>query len=56
MLPRNRRVIVPRYGGSDVMTVIEEPLPEPGPGPPLIFPNLKLNGMRRPRCRRQRRP
>ena len=29
---RNRRIIVPRYGGPDVMTVIEEPLPEPGPG------------------------
>lgn len=29
---RNRRIIVPRYGAPDVMTVIEEPLPEPGPG------------------------
>lgn len=29
---RNRRIIIPRYGGPDVMTVIEEPLPEPGPG------------------------
>ena len=28
----NRRIIVPRYGGPDVMTVVEEPLPEPGPG------------------------
>ena len=28
----NRRIIVPRYGGPDVMTVIEEPLPEPGSG------------------------
>jgi NADPH2:quinone reductase len=28
----NRRIVVPRYGGPDVMTVIEEPLPEPGPG------------------------
>ena len=28
----NRRIIVPRYGGPDVMMVIEEPLPEPGPG------------------------
>ena len=27
----NRRIIVPRYGGPDVMTVIQEPLPEPGP-------------------------
>jgi hypothetical protein len=26
---RNRRIIVPRYGGPDVMTVIEEPLPSP---------------------------
>jgi hypothetical protein len=26
----NRRIIVPRYGGPDVMTVVEEPLPEPG--------------------------
>jgi len=29
---RNRRIVVPRYGGPDVMSVIEEPLPEPGPG------------------------
>ena len=29
---RNRRIIVPRCGAPDVMTVIEEPLPEPGPG------------------------
>lgn len=29
---RNRRTIVPRYAAPDVMTVIEEPLPEPGPG------------------------
>ena len=28
----NRRIIVPRYGGPDVMTFVEEPLPEPGPG------------------------
>ena len=28
----NRRIIVPRYGGPDVMMVIEEPIPEPGPG------------------------
>jgi hypothetical protein len=28
----NRRIVVPCYGGPDVMTVIEEPLPEPGPG------------------------
>ena len=28
----NRRILVPRYGGPDAMTVIEEPLPEPGPG------------------------
>ena len=28
----NRRIVVPRYGGPDVMTVIEEPLPEPGAG------------------------
>lgn len=28
----NRRVIVPRYGSPDVMTIVEEPLPEPGPG------------------------
>ena len=28
---RNRRIVVPRYGGPDVMTLIEEPLPEPGP-------------------------
>lgn len=27
---RNRRILVPRYGGPDAMTVIEEPLPEPG--------------------------
>jgi hypothetical protein len=29
--PRNRRIVVPPYGGPDVMKVIEEPLPEPGP-------------------------
>ena len=29
---RNRRIVVRRYGGPEVMTVIEEPLPEPGPG------------------------
>jgi hypothetical protein len=29
---RNRRIIVRRYGGPDLMTVIEEPLPDPGPG------------------------
>ena len=28
----NRRIIVRRYGGPDVMTVIQEPLPEPVPG------------------------
>ncbi len=28
----NRRIIVLWYGGPDVMTIIEEPLPEPGPG------------------------
>jgi hypothetical protein len=28
----NRRIIVPRYGGPDVMTVVQEPLPEPGSG------------------------
>jgi NADPH:quinone reductase-like Zn-dependent oxidoreductase len=25
-------IIVPRYGGPDVMTVVEEPRPEPGSG------------------------
>jgi NADPH:quinone reductase len=29
---RNRKILVPRYGGPNVMTVIEEPLPEPKPG------------------------
>jgi NADPH2:quinone reductase len=29
---RNRRIIVRRYGGPDLMTVIEESLPDPGPG------------------------
>ena len=29
---RNRRIIVSRYGGPDVMTVIDEPAPEPEPG------------------------
>ena len=29
---RNRRIIVPRYGGPEVMTLVKEPLPEPGPG------------------------
>jgi NADPH:quinone reductase len=32
MTRRNRRIIVPRYGAPDVMTVVEEPLPEPRPG------------------------
>jgi hypothetical protein len=32
---RNRRILVPQYGGPDVMTVIDEPLPEPRrPSPP----------------------
>lgn len=26
---RNRRIVVPRYGGPEVMTIIEEPIPEP---------------------------
>jgi NADPH2:quinone reductase len=29
---RNLRVVVPRHGGPDVLQVIEEALPEPGPG------------------------
>lgn len=29
---RNRRIVVPRYGGPEVMTVMDEPLPEPGQG------------------------
>jgi NADPH:quinone reductase len=29
---RNRRILMPQYGGPDVMTVIEEALPEPKPG------------------------
>ena len=29
---RNRRIIVPRYGGPDVLTVVEQPLPEPAEG------------------------
>src|SRR5512138_144527 len=28
---RNRRIIVPRYGGPEVMTIVEEAIPEPGP-------------------------
>lgn len=28
----NRRVVVPRFGGPEVMTLIEEPIPEPRPG------------------------
>jgi NADPH2:quinone reductase len=30
-IPRNRRIVVPRYGGPDVMTIVEEAIPEPGP-------------------------
>jgi NADPH:quinone reductase len=26
---RNRRIVVPRYGGPEVMTIVEEPIPEP---------------------------
>ena len=29
---RNRRIVLPRYGGPYVMTLIEEPLPEPASG------------------------
>ena len=29
---RNRRWVVPRYGGPEAMTFAEEPLPDPGPG------------------------
>ena len=29
---RNRRVVVPRFGGPEVLAIIEEPIPEPGPG------------------------
>lgn len=28
---RNRRIVVPRYGGPEVMTIVEEPIPEPRP-------------------------
>ena len=28
---RNRRIVVLRYGGPEVMTVVEEPIPEPRP-------------------------
>lgn len=28
----NRRVLVPRYGGPEVLQLVEEPIPEPGPG------------------------
>src|SRR6266568_3767680 len=28
----NRRILMTRYGGPELMTVVEEPLPEPGPG------------------------
>jgi NADPH:quinone reductase len=28
----NRRIVVPRYGGPEVMKVVEEPIPEPGQG------------------------
>ena len=48
----NRRIIVPRYGGPDVMTVVEEPLPEPGPGEvqriePLVAARIPLVEARR---------
>ena len=29
---RNRRIVVPRFGGPDLMKVVEEEIPEPGPG------------------------
>jgi NADPH:quinone reductase-like Zn-dependent oxidoreductase len=29
---RSRRIVVPRYGGPQVMRVIEEPLPKPTAG------------------------
>jgi NADPH:quinone reductase len=28
----NRRIVVPRFGGPDLMKVVEEEIPEPGPG------------------------
>jgi NADPH2:quinone reductase len=28
---RNRRIVMPRYGGPEVMTIVEEPIPEPRP-------------------------
>jgi NADPH2:quinone reductase len=30
-IQRNRRIVVPRYGGPEVMTIVEEPIPEPRP-------------------------
>ena len=30
-IQRNRRIVVPRYEGPEVMTVVEEPIPEPRP-------------------------
>ena len=29
MIGRNRRIVVPRYGGPEVMTIVDEPIPEP---------------------------
>ena len=30
--PRNRRILVPRFGGPELMRVVEEEIPEPGSG------------------------
>jgi NADPH:quinone reductase len=30
-IQRNRRIVVPRYGGPEVMTIVEESIPEPRP-------------------------
>ena len=32
MTGHNRRIMVPRFGGPEVMALVEDPIPEPGPG------------------------
>ena len=46
----NRRIIVPRYGGPDVLTVVEEPLPEPGSGEVRV--RILVAGVGYPDCSR----
>jgi NADPH2:quinone reductase len=42
----NRRILMTRYGGPELMTVVEEPLPEPGPGEVRV--RIQFAGVRFP--------